>query len=218
VRDTGAGIAADVLPHIFEPFFTTKESGAGTGLGLATVYGIVTQSGGHLDVQSTVGMGTTFLIRFPRFQPAPDVVATCDQAQTGATAAGATVLVVEDEAAVRGLVQMTLERAGYSVVAAEDATSALRVLETSRAPIDLVLSDVVMPKISGAELTITLRSLYPTLKVLLMSGYVGYAGCPMPQLPEGVPLLQKPFTPAALTASIRAALHGAAGGAGSCTE
>ena len=218
VRDTGAGIKPDVLPHIFEPFFTTKEPGAGTGLGLATVYGIVTQSGGSIDVQSTEGMGTTFLIRFPRFHAAPEVVPSYDSAPAHAGPADGTVLVVEDEAAVRGLVQMTLERAGYSVVVAEDAPSALRILETSAKTIDLVLSDVVMPKISGAELTVTLRSLYPKLKVLLMSGYVGYTGCPMPELPAGVPLLQKPFTPKTLTDSIRAALQAGAGSPAVLTE
>jgi PAS domain S-box-containing protein len=218
VRDTGAGIAPDVLPHIFEPFFTTKDAGAGTGLGLATVYGIVTQSGGTIDVQSTEGMGTTFLIRFPRFHAAPEAATHREQAPAYTTTADETVLVVEDEAAVRGLVQMTLERAGYSVVVAEDAPSALRILETSPSSIDLVLSDVVMPKISGAELTVTLRSLYPKLKVLLMSGYVGSAGCPMPELPADVPLLQKPFTPKTLTDSIRAALAGSGSAAAVAAE
>jgi len=208
VRDTGGGIAAHDLPHIFEPFYSTKDPGSGTGLGLSTVYGIVSQSGGSIDVQSTEGLGTTFVIRLPRFCAPSEPAAHTAIAAASVNRGNETILVVEDEVAVRTLLQVTLERRGYSVVLAEDGQIAVSTIARSPSAIDLVLSDVVMPKMNGVELTSTLRALHPNLKVLLMSGYAGYPGCQMPKLPKDVTLLQKPFTPETLVAGVRAALDG----------
>jgi two-component system cell cycle sensor histidine kinase/response regulator CckA len=204
VSDTGCGIPADVLPQIFEPFFTTKPSGEGTGLGLATVYGIVTQSGGTIDVASVEARGTTFSIGLPRFTGTLEAGAR--SAEVRAKHGRETVLVVEDEEAVRTVVRHVLEHHGYSVVMAEDAASALRFMEQRHAHIDLVLSDVVLPGMNGPELLAHVNAAHPDVRVLLMSGYSAKRGCHLPSVPRDVPLLTKPFTPIALAGLVRQVL------------
>ena len=168
VNDTGPGIPVNVLPRVFEPYFTTKPQGKGTGLGLAMVHGIVQQAGGEVVVESTPGQGTTFRIYLPPCSEAP---VEHPAAPPIVTAAGATVLVVDDDAGVRALTTRILQRAGYRVLAATDGPSALAVARERGQAIDLLLSDVIMPGMSGREVAETLTSERPTLKVLFMSGY-----------------------------------------------
>jgi signal transduction histidine kinase len=192
VRDTGSGMPDDVLARIFEPFFTTKEQGKGTGLGLSTVYGIVQQSGGAVAVDSKVGFGTTFDVVLPRVLAA----VTQDKdapARTEPRVGNGTILVVEDEEGVRRGVQRILRHAGYTVLVAADPAQALSVAEDYSATIDVLLTDVVMPMMSGVELATRIRSLRPTAKVLYMSGHardtLNSEGDVRP-----VEFLQKPFT------------------------
>jgi signal transduction histidine kinase/CheY-like chemotaxis protein len=169
VRDNGVGMDDETRAHVFEPFFTTKEQGQGTGLGLATVYGIVQQSGGSIEVESALGRGTTFRILLPR---SAEPLAPAEPAHARATPSRqpAKVLLVEDEAGVRGLVRRELESLGYSVIEAGDPESAM-VLAASASTIDLLVTDVVMPHMNGPELATRLRASRPKLKVLFMSGY-----------------------------------------------
>jgi PAS domain S-box-containing protein len=204
VRDTGCGMAADVVSQIFEPFFTTKKAGMGAGLGLAAVYGIVTQSGGSIEVDSEVGRGTVFSICMPRFIP---VRSSITPPAAAARARGREiVLVVEDQAAVRSLVKAVLERQGYTVVIAEDGETALGVIERRAPEIDLLLSDVVMPGMNGPDILAKSTALQPNLRVLLMTGYSPSLERQMPGLPAGVGVLHKPFTPAQLSTMVRDAL------------
>ena len=207
VRDTGQGIDEETLGRIFEPFFTTKESGKGTGLGLATVYGIVKQSGGYVVVDSELGHGTSFAIFLPRVdeaRPAWPVPATPTLEEPVAEpAATETVLLVEDEDVVRRLVKQVLEQSGYAVVEARDGAQALE-LGRSR-PIDLLLTDMVMPKLGGVEVAAALRESRPELKVLYMSGYAEGALEPG-MLGAGTTLLEKPFSFATLTEKVRGLL------------
>ncbi|MBA3470847.1 MAG: response regulator [Herpetosiphonaceae bacterium] len=193
VSDTGQGMEAADLNHIFEPFFTTKEQGKGTGLGLATVYGIVQQSGGAIWVYSEVDHGTMFKIYLPRTD-APLEAAAPTNPTTSQTRASGTVLLVEDEAMVRELVAETLQRAGYTVIAAPNGAAALE-RYAQQPSIDLLISDVVMPQMNGPELAERLIAQQPSLKVLFISGYNE-----MIMTNHGIPtasttLLQKPFTP-----------------------
>jgi two-component system, cell cycle sensor histidine kinase and response regulator CckA len=198
VRDTGTGMTPDVLAHIFEPFFTTKGQGQGTGLGLATVYGIVEQSGGTIDVQSAVGIGTCFTIALPRVT-GPDV----SEKETAAPAPAAgseTILVLEDETAVRGLATRALRGAGYYVLEAADGAQALAVCGAFPGKIDLVLSDRMLPHMSGPEVVQKLRATRPDLRVVFMSGYADES------FPAGPLFIQKPFRCAELLRTIREAL------------
>jgi two-component system cell cycle sensor histidine kinase/response regulator CckA len=206
VRDTGIGIDADTASHLFEPFFTTKEPGQGTGLGLATVYGIVTQSGGHIGVDSTPGRGTTFTIYLPRFGEGVEAVeptAPAAKPRKGSE----TVLLVEDEAGVREVVQEILRSTGYIVLAASDGNEALRISIQHEGPIHLLLTDVVMPGLSGPALVSRLASRRPKIRVMYMSGYtedtIVQHGLPNP----GRVFLQKPFTPELLTRKVRELLE-----------
>jgi len=201
VTDTGAGMDASVRAHLFEPFFTTKEVGKGTGLGLATVYGIVKQSGGYISVYSEPGRGTSFKIYLPRIEtPA----ATPPGPQKGGAARGSeTVLVVEDEPAVLTLSRRALEAQGYVVLAASDAAAALRVVERHGGTIHLLLTDVVMPGLSGRELADRLVAQRPGIRVLYMSGYPGDAVVQHGTLPSGSAFLQKPFSPDGLARKVR---------------
>ncbi len=176
-----------MLPHIFEPFFTTKAVGEGTGLGLATVQGIVEQSGGHIEVRST-GQGTTFVVSLPAIA-ADEGAPPPDDASAGPGRVR-TVLVVEDDDHVRRLVTTTLERAGFTVLEAADGAAALAVAETHT--IDLLLTDVVMPGIDGRELANRLVADHPGLDVVLMSGY---AIDPADPALSAFPLIEKPFLP-----------------------
>ena len=198
VTDTGCGMDATTQASIFEPFFTTKPLGQGTGLGLATVYGIVKQSGGHIWVYSELGRGTSFKIYFPRCTaPETDVEAASAhgrQQEREDDTSGATILLVEDDVAVRVAVRRVLERRGYRVLEAPNADEALAVAAQPDEVIDLVLSDMVMPGMSGLELRQRLRELRPALGVLLMSGYSEEAITRLGSVESSGPLLEKPFT------------------------
>jgi PAS domain S-box-containing protein len=201
VTDTGQGMDAGVRAHLFEPFFTTKEVGKGTGLGLATVYGIVKQSGGYISVYSELGRGSSFKIYLPRIETPAETPASI---QKGGPAPGSeTVLVVEDEPAVLSLSRRALEAQGYVVLAASDAAAALRVVERHGGTIHLLLTDVVMPGLSGRELADRLAAQRPGIRVLYMSGYPGDAVVQHGTLPPGSAFLQKPFSPDGLARKVR---------------
>jgi PAS domain S-box-containing protein len=205
VRDTGTGIDAETKRHIFEPFFTTRELGKGTGLGLATVYGIVKQSGGYIWVDSDPGRGALFTVDLPQVG-----VHDGDAEAGGDDGAGhvgtETVLVVEDEAQVRTVAREALRSHGYTVLEASDADVAIRVARGSKQAIDLLLTDVVMPGLSGGQLAEILTAERPGLRVLFMSGYTDDALGPHGVLRPGVNYLQKPFSPDLLAQKVREVL------------
>jgi PAS domain S-box-containing protein len=203
VSDTGVGMDQATIRHIFEPFFTTKGVGHGTGLGLATVYGIVTQSGGNIWVYSEPGRGSTFKIYLPQVMPA-GVGATKRVPDASAIPRGSeTVLVAEDDGAVRRLAAVTLERAGYRVLQAGNPKEAMQVASEFAGPIHLLLSDVIMPESEGPPLFDRLSPVQRGLRVLYMSGYADEAVVRHGILAEGTPFLQKPFTPLALGCKVR---------------
>ena len=204
VRDTGAGMPPEVMAHLFEPFFTTKEQGKGTGLGLATVHGVVAQAGGHLHVESEPGAGTAFHLWLPRTVALPPAPAPAGPRPSGRGTE--TVLVVEDDPQVRQVTLKALRAAGYQVLAAERGEEALALLHGHQGQVDLVVSDVVMPGMSGREVADALRVLRPGLQVLFVSGYTQDAIAHHGVLEDGVELLEKPFTPATLLARVRALL------------
>jgi len=205
VTDTGTGMTADVQARIFEPFFTTKEIGKGTGLGLSTVYGIVQQCKGHIWVYSELERGTTFKIYLPS---ADGALTTSEDAAEAAPSKGdETVLLVEDNVAVRSVLQRVLHEAGYRVLAASDASEARALCDSHREPIQLLLTDVVMPGMSGPDLATELLAKRPDMKVLFMSGYSGTAITRHGMLREGLVFLQKPFSPMSVTRAVRAALN-----------
>ncbi|HJS42352.1 MAG TPA: PAS domain S-box protein [Gemmatimonadales bacterium] len=201
VTDTGVGMDANVRAHLFEPFFTTKEVGKGTGLGLATVYGIVKQSDGYIAVYSSPGSGASFKIYLPRIQPAPAAPppAAKDRPERGTE----TILVVEDEAAVLTLSRRALEAQGYVVLAAANPADAMRIVERHSGTIHLLLTDVVMPGSSGRELADWVSDRSPELRVLYMSGYPGDAVVQRGSLPSGSAFVQKPFSPDELARKVR---------------
>jgi PAS domain S-box-containing protein len=201
VRDTGHGMGAGTLEHVFEPFFTTKGVGKGTGLGLATVYGIVRQSAGHIYVQSEVGCGTTFTVRLPAVEGVAELEASDEPVPAGS----GSVLLVEDEEGVRRLIATILEQHGYRVLAAPDPEEALRMYEQCAHRIDLLISDVVMPRMRGPELAAHLRERQPEMNVLFISGYTD------PLIANQVVsaashFLQKPFAVDALVRAVNEAL------------
>lgn len=206
VTDTGHGIDDAIRQHIFEPFFTTKEEGKGTGLGLSTVYGIVRQSGGWIEVRSEVGVGSSFQVYLPRVDAAPAEAPSpaCAAADEGSE----TILLVEDQAAVRALIKSVLEQSGYHVLEAGDGDEAMAVAGRFPGDIHLLVSDVVLPGMNGKELSECLQTTRSNLKVLFISGYTANvvlnAGAPV----GGVEFLRKPFTPDELAAKVRQVLAG----------
>jgi PAS domain S-box-containing protein len=205
VTDTGVGIPADVLTHIFEPFFTTKEAGKGTGLGLATVHGVVSRLGGSVSVYSEVGIGTSFKVYLPAAAPEAEAEAQAEAARPAVSTGGETILVVEDAAGLRSLSQRILRRRGYRVLAAANAVEAEQIF-AAHPEIALVLSDVVMPGASGTELAERLRQQRPDVKVVFMSGYTEDAIVQHGVLKTGVDFLHKPFTADILGAKVREVL------------
>jgi PAS domain S-box-containing protein len=206
VGDTGVGINAETLPHIFEPFYTTKESSRGTGLGLSTVYGIVKQSGGHISVTSESGKGTTFKVYLPRVEEAAQRPQKAEWVEAATGGGGETVLLVEDEPAVRELARTVLTEQGYTVIEAQNSEDAVRLAGRHRSEIHLLLTDVIMPGMSGRDLAKHLTALHPCLRVLYMSGYTHNVIGENGMLEEGLSFLQKPFAPQALTQRVRETL------------
>jgi hypothetical protein len=192
VSDTGTGIPKDVLDRVFEPFFTTKRKGEGTGLGLATVYGIITQAGGHVRIYSEPGLGTSLTALLPVTEQATDLASPPPaQPRRGH---GQTVLVVEDEPVMRELTQRILARGGYHVVAAANGDEALDILANRLDHIDVLLTDAIMPRMQGRELADRVRILRPAARVVFMSGYTeGLLGA-QGILEPGVHLIEKPFS------------------------
>ncbi len=204
VSDTGVGMDEETHAQIFEPFFTTKDAHHGTGLGLASAYGIVQQSGGQIDVDTTPGAGTRFTIYFPAAEVAGLVPAVAGK--SGAGGGQETILLVEDASPVLRLVSRSLEAAGYQVLSAESATAALRHCSRHAGPIDLLLTDVVLPKTAGPEIARRARELRPGIRVLFMSGFTDDMLVKHGLDPKHLELLEKPFTPAALLDRVRSLL------------
>ena len=207
VEDTGHGMDASVRARLFEPFFTTKAAGKGTGLGLATVHGIVQSSQGGITVESEVGRGSTFCVYLPRAMEVPDWM-PATRAVTATDPATETLLVVEDEDAVRGLIRRVLKAKGYQVLEASNGRDALRVAAAHVGALDLLITDVVMPHMGGWELADQMKGLHPNCRVLFLSGYtcedVERHGISTTE----VAFLQKPFLTAALIEKVRLTLHG----------
>jgi len=205
IRDNGCGMDKETQSRIFEPFFTTKEKGKGTGLGLSTVYGIVKQSGGYIFAKSEPGQGSAFRIYLPRVEDAIEPALPVHHSQT--VGGSETVLLVEDEASVRQLVRETLEAGGYKLLEAEDGEVALRVASNHKGPIDILITDVVMPGMSGQELSQRLCIADPALKVLYLSGYTEDSIVHQGALEAGTAFLQKPFTLQNLSRKVREVLR-----------
>ena len=203
VSDTGVGMSKDTQAHLFEPFFTTKEKGKGTGLGLSTVYGIVKQSRGCIHVFSELGQGTTVKIHLPRTDGELQTVSTAPAPETEGNE---TVLVVEDESSVRELVVTILSGRGYRVLSAADGIEGLRIAGSHQAPIDLLITDVVMPGMGGRDLATRLEAERPGIKVLFMSGYSEQAISHQGILEDGLVFLQKPFRTETLLGKVRETL------------
>jgi CheY-like chemotaxis protein len=206
VSDNGCGMDPGMLSHLFEPFFTTKKTGTGTGLGLATVYGIVKQNNGFINVYSEPGQGTTFKIYLPRH--------TTETEWTAMTAAAEppehgqeTILLAEDEPLILEMTTAMLEPLGYTVLPATTPGEALRLAREHTGEIDLLITDVVMPEMNGRDLARNLLSLHPNLKCLFMSGYTANVIAHQGVLDEGVHFIQKPFTIRDFAAIIREVLH-----------
>jgi CheY-like chemotaxis protein len=202
--DTGCGIPPENIPHLFEPFFTTKEIGKGTGLGLATTYGIVKQHRGWIKVESKVGEGTTFYIFLPRSREEGAQTAEPTDAPMKVRGGAETILVVEDEPFLRKVVRGILEHYGYRVLEASNGTEALNIWGKNRDKIDLLLTDIVMPEgMSGRDVAEKILTEQPNLQVIYMSGYnLEIVGANF-ALQEGINFLQKPFHPQKLAQTIR---------------
>jgi PAS domain S-box-containing protein len=205
VEDDGAGMSAETVARIFEPFFTTKELGRGTGMGLATVYGIVRQNGGGIHVESTVGVGTTFCVYLPRHRGML-TVAGAPAPHPPAPRGSETVLIAEDEPAIRDLVAEILRRQGYQVLAARHAEDALQLAREAVGPIHLLLTDVVMPQMNGRELMTRIAALHPGIRTLFISGYTSDIIAAEGTIESDLNFLQKPFTAAQLAAKVREVL------------
>jgi CheY-like chemotaxis protein len=208
ISDTGHGMDKQTMKRLFEPFFTTKEVGKGSGLGLAMVYGIVKQSGGYIWAYSEPGLGTTLKLYFPAVSevptPEPQPVA-----EEPVTSAGGTVLVVEDDSLVRSMVCRALSEAGFRVIEAANGDEALALVRSDSAGIDAVLTDLAMPELGGRELAQRLLAEWPELPVVFMSGYTYDDVTRRGLLDAGVPFLEKPLSPEALSRKMRQVLEGA---------
>jgi CheY-like chemotaxis protein len=202
ISDNGVGIAPEARAHLFEPFFTTKDVGQGTGLGLASVYGIVRQSNGFITVESVVGAGTTFTMHFPALAalevPQRSTAPVIESPPPGR----GTVLLVEDEDGVRKIIRTVLKRQGYDVLEAATPEAAIAIFEERHGDIDLLLTDVIMPGINGPALAQRLVAVRPELRVLFVSGYAG-PGLPLDGSSPNVSFLGKPFEAAALATKVR---------------
>jgi two-component system, cell cycle sensor histidine kinase and response regulator CckA len=205
ISDTGIGMDAAVMSRMFEPFFTTKPKGRGTGLGLATVYGIVEQSGGTLAVESEPGKGSTFRVAFPRAE-GPTPFSSAKPSRTSRPDIEASVLVVEDDPLVRGLLNRVLDRAGYHVTIAKTPAEALEVVRAHAMSIDLLITDIMLPEMNGRQLAERVVDAYPAAKVLFMSGYTEDPA----ERANGADTLSwfihKPFTPDSLARKVREVL------------
>jgi CheY-like chemotaxis protein len=207
VRDTGIGMDQETLAHVFDPFYTTRRDGKGTGLGLSIVYGIVRQSGGCIDVESTPGVGTTFRIWWKRaVEAANQKLETAPPRE--ARAGSELILLVEDRDEVRKLMKAMLERAGYRVLSAASGDDAMEVAAESTEHIDLLLTDVVMPGMNGRDLAERLTAKDPELRVIFMSGFAAEVIRPESARNAGFAFLQKPITAEALTSKLREVLDG----------
>jgi PAS domain S-box-containing protein len=209
VSDTGCGMDVETQAHIFEPFFTTKEVGKGTGLGLATVYGVIKQSGGYIWVESEPGKGATFTIYFPEVQAALDVPRQI-KPLSDQKIEKRTVLVVEDEQSLRKLTRNNLRDLGYTVLEAQNGAEALEIAGRTETPIDLLLTDVIMPGMSGRQLADALSPLRPEMRVLYMSGYTDGVIAARGILESGTLILRKPFTQGELAQCVEGVLVGVA--------
>jgi CheY-like chemotaxis protein len=208
VSDTGMGMTLEVKDQIFEPFFTTKEKGKGTGLGLSTVYGIIQQSGGNIWVYSEPGVGTTFKIYLPMIEESTESLKPTS-IPAKSTQGSETILLVEDEEMVRKLASTVLQKNGYTVLEASNGEEALRIAQGQNGnPIHLMVTDVVMPGMSGRQLADRLLSLRPEMKVLYMSGYTDNAIVHHGVLDPGIAYIQKPFAPDVLASKVRQILDG----------
>jgi CheY-like chemotaxis protein len=212
VSDTGCGMDAATQARIFEPFFTTKEQGRGTGLGLATVYGVVKQSGGYIWVYSEVDHGTTFKVYLPEVT-APAERLAAEKVATGPEPGTETILFVEDEDSVRELVTEYLSARGYRVLAASDGVQALQIASGHPGDIQLLITDVVMPRLSGRDLAARVSASRPGLKVLYISGYTDDSIFRHGVLEGGMSFMQKPFNLKALATKVREVLEGIPAGA-----
>ena len=207
VTDSGTGMDSETQAHIFEPFFTTKEKGKGTGLGLAMVYGIVKQSGGFIWVYSELGKGTSFKIYLPRVNQAADPVGTSNPS-ADVPMGTETVLLAEDEQDVREIAREFLESGGYRVIQAEDGREAIELASRNSGKIHLLVTDIVMPRMTGQELAVRLQSENPALRVIFMSGYSERAATEMANADPSVRLLSKPFSRSAILRAVRESLQG----------
>ena len=209
VKDTGTGILEHVIPHIFEPFYTTKTDDVGTGLGLATCYGIVKQNGGHIELESEVGHGTSVSIYLPKIPCEETVDATPHGPLSEMPRGSETVLLVEDEAVVRDLAARVLSDQGYTVLKASNGVEALRIAEAMAIrEIDLLLTDVIMPIMGGKEVADRLTAIRPGLKVLFTSGYTDDTIARQGILTPGTAFTHKPFSPSELASKVRQVLDG----------
>jgi CheY-like chemotaxis protein len=213
IRDTGHGMSEETQSHIFEPFFTTKDRGKGTGLGLATVYGTVNQSGGFIAVSSKIGTGTEIKIFLPRVEE-PVEVTTAPEAPVQTRKGEGTILVVEDDDAVRRMTREFLKISGYTVLEARSGADAIHFMERRERPIDLVLTDVLMPGMKGRELVERLSKLRAGIKVLYMSAYTEDAAINIGVLSPGTAFIEKPFSPDDLANKVREVMNATGDGMG----